>query len=71
MTKKRVHLRIADVAADTDQLAHVAIEDLMPLPGATWEEKDWTPITDATKATPTPAAVDKTSSSSSGGLGCG
>ena len=49
MAKKRVHLRITDVASDTEQLSHVEIEDLMPLPGATWEEKPWTPITKDTK----------------------
>ena len=49
MAKKRVHLRITDVASDTEQLSHVEIEDLMPLPNPSWEEKPWTPITKDTK----------------------
>jgi Fe-S oxidoreductase len=48
MANKRVHLAVADAATDRNQLAHIDVKDLMPLP-ADWEEKDWTPITDKTK----------------------
>lgn len=46
--KSTKDLKITDISKDTDKLACVAVEDLMPLP-ADFEEKEWAPIPEDTK----------------------
>jgi len=47
MSKKK-SVKITDTSKDTEQLSHVAPEDLMPLPNMPAEE-DWKPLSDNTK----------------------
>jgi Fe-S oxidoreductase len=46
--KNKQDIKIRDISAATDQLSHVASEDLIPLPGIL-TEADWTPLSDTTK----------------------
>ncbi len=48
MTSKSRKAKLSDVSKGNEPLTHVAVEDLMPLPGME-AEKDWTPLKDNVK----------------------